>query len=705
MKLNLRERLLTGFLSVALLLLLTGGAGIVLIDRVSKTTNLVLDNKKPLEENALRMLLSIERSIGLSRDYVLSFDEEHVELLLEQLGDENINLYSLVENMEYADSIAEHLTRVSALYEEFNGVKQHLIDIHDQRMAFRFQINGNTTDLKTFILQQRIERNDWLDALQLSAKINSSFKGNMKEEGSDYLRWHSGFESDDEELTKLLDGYAKTQRQLFGLANKVNSAQGEKKLSHYEWGSFMLVGSAKKGLDGIVKYVVPVVTGIERQEQAAVEALNLSAEKIHAAIYLLRDVIAQEVEQARQQMTETDEMAWSGLIGISVVGLVLAILIALYIARSVVNPVHQLVALMRSVSDEGDFSHRMENPPADEIGQMANTLNALLDSLQGAIGEIGEVMGAAADGNFSQRVRSSLKGDLNQLKRSINDSVERTQGAISRVNQVMEAVESGNFDLRIEEQFGGELHAFRNTVNGALDSLAQMTHSLSSVMDAIVSGEFEFRMEGTGGSTIEQKVNRAMQSMEQVISDVAEVMAFTAQGDLTHTIRGEYPGQLAALVRSINESLDNQREIVRKVRDGARAIQQGATEIAKGNDSLAQRTTEQSSSLEQTAASMEQMSSTVKMNADNAHLATELSETAMREAEHGGAVVNEAVRAMARINESSEKISDIISLIDGIAFQTNLLALNAAVEAARAGEQGRLCCGCRRGAYPGAALG
>ena len=689
MKLKLRERLLSGFLSVALLLLLTGGAGIVLIDRVSETTNLVLDDKKPLEENAFRLMLSIERSIALSRDYVLNFDMDHAEALLEDIDEENINVYSLVENMEHADSIVEYLARVSQHYEEFNEVKQNLIDIHDQRMAFRFTVGGQKTDLRTFILQQRIELNDWLEALQLAAKINSTFKGNLKKEQSVYLNWHSAFETDDEKLKKMLDGYAQTQLKLYEFGSKINDAKGEKKLSHFEWGSFMLVGGAKKGLDGIVNYVVPVVDEIEQQEQSAVDALNLSAEKIDAAIYLLRDVIAKEVELARTQVTETEEMAWSGLIGISVVGLVLAILIALYIARSVANPVKQLVELMRAISDEGDFSHRMENPPADEIGQMANTLNALLDSLQAAISEIGKVMAASADGDFSQRVRSNLKGDLDQLKRSINNSVEGTQGAINRVNQVMEAVEAGDFDQRIEEQFGGELHTFRNTVNGALDSLAQMTHSLSSVMDAIVNGEFEFRMQGAGGSTIEKKVNRAMQSMEQVISDVAEVMAHTAEGDLTHSISGEYPGQLAALVNSINESLNNQREIVRKVRDGARSIQQGATEIANGNNSLSQRTTEQSSSLEQTAASMEQMSSTVKMNADNAHLATELAETAKREAEHGGAVVSEAADAMQRINESSEKISDIISLIDGVAFQTNLLALNAAVEAARAGEQGR----------------
>ncbi len=633
--------------------------------------------------------MSVERSISLARGYVLNLDSSQAEVLLEEIEEESVNVETLVEFMGYSDSIKENLEQVTTLYQQFYQVTEEVVELHDGLIDYNFLLNDQRMDLKSFILQQRVALNDWLDALALAAKINSTFKGDLDYENSDYMRWYRGYSSDDEALQKLLDQYAETQLKLYEFANKINEAEVGKKLSHYEWGSFLLVGSAKKNLDAIVKYVVPVMDQLTQQEQAAVEQLNQNAEEIERSIYSLREVIAQEVGASRQLLTESEERAWSLLVATSVIGLIVAIVIALYIARSVVNPVQQLMSLMREVSEQGDFSHRIEDPSKDEIGQMAVTLNALLDSLQAAIGEIGEVMSASAEGNFSRRVHSDLKGDLNQLKQSINNSVEQTQGAIARVNQVMEAVEAGSFDLRIEEQFGGELHQFRNTVNGALDSLERMTRNLSQVMEAIVEGDFQYRMSGTGGSEIELQVNRAMQSMEQVIDDVAKIMAYSAQGDLTHEIQGSYPGQLAALVRSINESLANQREIVSKVRDSARAIQVGTTEIAKGNDSLSQRTTEQAASLEETAASMEEMAGTISMNANNAHQANELAERARGEAVEGSAVVGDAVQAMERISDSSSRISDIISMIDGIAFQTNLLALNAAVEAARAGEQGR----------------
>jgi methyl-accepting chemotaxis protein len=129
--------------------------------------------------------------------------------------------------------------------------------------------------------------------------------------------------------------------------------------------------------------------------------------------------------------------------------------------------------------------------------------------------------------------------------------------------------------------------------------------------------------------------------------------------------------------------------VIGRIEESANTVATGAEEIAQGNTDLSQRTEEQASSLEETASSMEEMTSTVRQNADNARTANVLAQEAETKASSGGDIVSKAVASMAEINDSSKKISDIIGVIDEIAFQTNLLALNAAVEAARAGEQGR----------------
>ncbi|MYM82219.1 methyl-accepting chemotaxis protein [Duganella sp. FT50W] len=149
------------------------------------------------------------------------------------------------------------------------------------------------------------------------------------------------------------------------------------------------------------------------------------------------------------------------------------------------------------------------------------------------------------------------------------------------------------------------------------------------------------------------------------------------------------PGDRGSLIFSMKQMRDQLAEIVGRVRGGTDTIATASSQIAAGNLDLSARTEEQASSLEQTASSMEELTSTVKQNADNARQANQLAVSASEVAVKGGAVVNEVVDTMASINQSSQKIVDIIGVIDGIAFQTNILALNAAVEAARAGEQGR----------------
>ena len=149
------------------------------------------------------------------------------------------------------------------------------------------------------------------------------------------------------------------------------------------------------------------------------------------------------------------------------------------------------------------------------------------------------------------------------------------------------------------------------------------------------------------------------------------------------------PVDTTSILHAISAMRDNLAHLVRQVRDSTDSITTASSEIAAGNGDLSARTESQASALQETAASMEQLTSTVQQNAANARRADELARAASDMAVRGGEVVHEVVGTMGSIEQSSRKIVDIISVIDGIAFQTNILALNAAVEAARAGEQGR----------------
>jgi methyl-accepting chemotaxis protein len=172
--------------------------------------------------------------------------------------------------------------------------------------------------------------------------------------------------------------------------------------------------------------------------------------------------------------------------------------------------------------------------------------------------------------------------------------------------------------------------------------------------------------------------------------DEARLLAKSiAEGDLSRPVNAQGRDEISLLMQALASMQASLSGIVSHVRSATDSINTASAEIASGNQDLSARTEQAASNLEETAASMEQLTSTVRQSADSARQANQLASSASEIAVRGGNVVGQVVTTMNEINASSKKISDIIGVIDGIAFQTNILALNAAVEAARAGEQGR----------------
>ncbi|KAF1724002.1 chemotaxis protein, partial [Pseudoxanthomonas japonensis] len=216
---------------------------------------------------------------------------------------------------------------------------------------------------------------------------------------------------------------------------------------------------------------------------------------------------------------------------------------------------------------------------------------------------------------------------------------------------------------------------------------------VTRIVQAAAQGDLSGRIAETGKQgfllMLSQQVNGLLSAIAGSVEAVSGVLQSLSKGDLTARMEGDFHGVFATMRDDANATVAQLTDIVGRIQDASGSINTAAGEIASGNNDLSRRTEQQAANLEETAASMEELTSTVRQNAESARQANQLAIGAASVASQGGDVVGKVVTTMTDIEQSSKKIAEIISVIDGIAFQTNILALNAAVEAARAGEQGR----------------
>ncbi|MGO9625182.1 MAG: methyl-accepting chemotaxis protein [Steroidobacteraceae bacterium] len=442
-------------------------------------------------------------------------------------------------------------------------------------------------------------------------------------------------------------------------------------------------------VDGFEKTFERIRSGQIKTTQEAngeIGAFKAAVHGMEDASEALNQTALARVDNAAASLSATRTRSSMLQIGIALLCLVFGTVLCVVSTRSITRPLGRAIEIARAVAG-GKLDNTIDASGRDETSQMLSALQtmqgALLENELNAKGQIAAINKAQAiveyelDGtvrtaneNFLKLFRYRLEEIVGEHDTVFMCSAERSGPGHAAM---WAKLRRGEFDA-------GQ---HRRVANGGAEIYIQTTHS--PIMD--LSGKPYKIVEYAADVTEQVRMSAAL---DAAVQETREVVQAAIDGDLTRRISlNSKTGQIAALGESANALVNAMMTLVQEIKMVSGEVHGGAAEIADGNSNLSQRTEQQAASLEETASAMEEMTTTVKQSADNAGEANQLAAAAHLQAQKSSSIVTAAVAAMSEINSSSKKISEIIGVIDEIAFQTNLLALNAAVEAARAGDQGR----------------
>jgi methyl-accepting chemotaxis protein len=387
-------------------------------------------------------------------------------------------------------------------------------------------------------------------------------------------------------------------------------------------------------------------------------------------------------------------------------------------AEATVKALTDYLALAATVHTTTAERARVETSELEATGVR---VTAELDALQQGILATQSELGASgeASSNLTRTVLASLGGAAVLLGIILAVLIGRwLSGTIRHMASDMERIAGGNLEIEVHAEkqrhelgmMAKALEVFRTNglairsmdqqkaAQSALDArqraeLIALQREIERVVSSALAGDFSARIDDTtveaDASGFARSLNDVMTTVERGVGETADVLDAFARSDLSRRMTGDFAGAFGRLKESANDAADNFSTVVRQLQDASRGLKVATTEILAGASDLSERTTKQAATIAETSSAVEQLQRAVKENASKTNEVASQTLIASGMADEGGKVMQKATVAMERITQSSTKISNIIGLIDDIAFQTNLLALNASVEAARAGEAGK----------------
>ncbi len=427
------------------------------------------------------------------------------------------------------------------------------------------------------------------------------------------------------------------------------------------------------------------------------QLIELGDTQIHIAFPLLdsmqKSIGTVEFIINNQHNADTKSQMMQSIVFAVLVAFLLLMAILWMLKTHVSSPLKTLSARINNIATNINFQQTFTHPHHDEIGQLSQALTTLFANTSQAIAEANQLVGALAKGNVQSRMSAHYTGDLSLLANGMNQSLETIDQVMQHMLQVTQQLSLGQFDIQqgqVSEQgiFAQMLTQSTQTMQG----LQIIVHDINRVMAAMTQGDFSQRVTSAAQGdllTMKNQVNAALDELAKTVSVLSQQMSAMAQGRLITDSQHHFSGELATVEQGLLQANRSMSGILQEVDHATQLVTHTAHEVTQGTDNLSHLMAQQLTLLSTTHQSMNEMATMVTASSQSATEVEQLAHHVKTQSEQSSDVMQQTIVAMKSIQESSHRISDIVNIIDSIAFQTNLLALNAAVEAARAGEHGR----------------
>ncbi|MDD2760567.1 MAG: methyl-accepting chemotaxis protein, partial [Methylomonas sp.] len=332
----------------------------------------------------------------------------------------------------------------------------------------------------------------------------------------------------------------------------------------------------------------------------------------------------------------------------------------------------------------GDLSVKVKVRSENDV--LAKSIALVLDNLKVFIADMNLMSREHEAGDIDVKMDTGkFKGDYNAMAQGVNDMVFGHIAVKKKAMGVFKAFGEGNFDATIERLPGKKVF-INETIDLVRGNLKAVMTDTDKLIDAAAEGRLDIRADASQHQgdfrKMVQGLNQILDGIVLPVNEAVEVLSLVEQGDLTHTVKGNYKGQLGDFKDTVNNTVAKLSQTISEVVKAANQLGNASEQVSATSQSLSQASSEQAASVEETSASIEQMAASIKQNTENAQVTDGMASKTRKEAAEGGVAVKQTVTAM-------KDIANKIGIIDDIAYQTNMLALNAAIEAARAGEHGK----------------